>query len=349
MTNFNGNLESKEHVFSSNRAFKYADAIFETIKVVNGTILFWEDHYFRLMASMRIIRMEIPMEFTMEFLEAEVLKLIKQLDLVNSSARVRITVYRTAEGLYTPENNDVSYVVDKPICSLLFNNNPSVNSPMTASRSTPAAFIDRYGNRQYALSGSVTNYLTYSNDLTQWLDTFGRWSINGTVEGPFGDMDATEIELDVDTAALTGTGSVLENTITGIIENDIVTVSFYVKVEGGTLSGFDFTLSPSVFRTTVNFPVSPSDGWIRVEYPTHVTATPTFFGINPRGAAGTRVSIYQANITNTPSPYEIINTINNPVTIELDNYQPRDSDIGYLLESGKTNLCHYSSDLTVAF
>ena len=112
MINFNGNLESKEHVFSSNRAFKYGDAVFETIKVVNGTILFWEDHYFRLMASMRIVRMEIPMEFTMEFLEAQIINLIEANDLLNMPARIRMTVFRDSPGLYTPDNNDVSYFID---------------------------------------------------------------------------------------------------------------------------------------------------------------------------------------------------------------------------------------------
>ena len=112
MINFNGNIESQEHLFSSNRAFKYGDAVFETIKVVNGTILFWEDHYFRLMASMRIVRMEIPMEFTMEFLEAQIVNLIEVNTLLSAPARVRMTVFRDAPGLYTPENNDVSYFIE---------------------------------------------------------------------------------------------------------------------------------------------------------------------------------------------------------------------------------------------
>ncbi len=112
MINFNGNIESQEHLFSSNRAFKYGDAIFETIKVVNGTILFWEDHYFRLMASMRIVRMEIPMEFTMEFLESQIVTLVEVNNLLNASARVRMTVFRDSPGLYTPEHNDVSYFIE---------------------------------------------------------------------------------------------------------------------------------------------------------------------------------------------------------------------------------------------
>jgi len=62
----------------NNRAFLYGDAVFETVKIVNNSILFFEDHYFRLMSSMRILRMEIPMNFTMEFLEQEILNVYKQ-------------------------------------------------------------------------------------------------------------------------------------------------------------------------------------------------------------------------------------------------------------------------------
>jgi branched-chain amino acid aminotransferase len=70
MINFNGNIVSVENnSLYTNRGFLYGDAVFETLKIVDKKILFWEDHYFRLMASMRIIRMEIPMHFTLEFFE----------------------------------------------------------------------------------------------------------------------------------------------------------------------------------------------------------------------------------------------------------------------------------------
>ena len=67
MINFNGTLlENNTILTTQNRGYAYGDSLFETLKVVSGKILFWEDHYFRLMASMRIMRMEIPMNFTME-------------------------------------------------------------------------------------------------------------------------------------------------------------------------------------------------------------------------------------------------------------------------------------------
>lgn len=112
MVNFNGNIESEDHILTANRAFKYGDAIFETLKVVNGNVLFLEDHYFRLMASMRVVRMEIPMKFTMEFLEEELLRLIESNNLRQSAVRVRMTVFRDSSGLYAPDSNSISYFIE---------------------------------------------------------------------------------------------------------------------------------------------------------------------------------------------------------------------------------------------
>ena len=113
MINFNGELLKNESVsiLLDNRSFKYGDALFETIKVVDSKILFWEDHYFRLMASMRILRMEIPMNFTMEFLENEILKTISQKENSNSSFKVRFYINRAGDGLYLPESNGINYII----------------------------------------------------------------------------------------------------------------------------------------------------------------------------------------------------------------------------------------------
>ena len=113
MINFNGELLFEENVKLSpeNRGFKYGDAIFETIKVSNNRVIFWEDHYFRLMSSMRMLRMKIPMEFTLEFLEQEILKTVAVQDTA-ISFRVRLNVYRKDGGLYTPKTNKIDYFID---------------------------------------------------------------------------------------------------------------------------------------------------------------------------------------------------------------------------------------------
>ena len=116
MINFNGELLFKENIqlTADNRAFKYGDGIFETIKVVNKKVVFWEDHYFRLMASMRMLRMKIPMEFTLEFLEKEILKTVAVIE-GGTSYRVRLNVFRKDGGLYTPKTNEINYLIEASI------------------------------------------------------------------------------------------------------------------------------------------------------------------------------------------------------------------------------------------
>ena len=116
MINFNGTIQDSTTVLTSqNRSFLYGDGVFETLKVVDNKILFLEDHYFRLMASMRIVRMQIPMAFTMEYIETQILNLVSSQNIQNS-ARIRVTVFRNDGGYYLPLENTVSFVIEaKPL------------------------------------------------------------------------------------------------------------------------------------------------------------------------------------------------------------------------------------------
>ena len=111
MINYNGELLSSEsNISNTNRAFLYGDGVFETLKIVNNKILFLEDHYFRLMASMRIVRMQIPNNFTLEYLEEQLLSLAKANHCADS-ARVRFTVFRNNGGFYLPKTRTVSFLI----------------------------------------------------------------------------------------------------------------------------------------------------------------------------------------------------------------------------------------------
>lgn len=113
MINFNGQLlqESEANLSITNRGYAYGDSVFETIRVINGKVMFWEDHYFRLMASMRIMRMEIPHEFSPEFLEEQIIDLIKENKLQDKPVRVKFSIFRKEGGLYTPEFRDIEYFI----------------------------------------------------------------------------------------------------------------------------------------------------------------------------------------------------------------------------------------------
>lgn len=113
MVNYNGTLcPSDQGLPFDNRGFKYGDALFDTLRRVSGKILFWEDHYFRMMAGLRMLRMDIPLAFTPDFLRAEIEKLPQY-----EAARVRITLFREAEGRYTPRRAKVGYLIESEALS----------------------------------------------------------------------------------------------------------------------------------------------------------------------------------------------------------------------------------------
>lgn len=106
MINVNGKLVSTTDLaLETNRGFLYGDAVFETVRVLDQKVLFAEDHYFRLMSSMRIMRMEIPMHLTLENFQEEIIKTVTASPAQAKAFRVRLTVYRDAEGKYLPQEN----------------------------------------------------------------------------------------------------------------------------------------------------------------------------------------------------------------------------------------------------
>ncbi len=121
--NLDGDLLPADSHFLNhqNRGLRYGDALFETIRYSGAALLFWEDHYFRLMSSMRRLRMEIPMSFTMEFLEEEIRKVLQADGVSNQLARIRLTIFRKEGGRYTPEDRGIRYIVEhEPLSKAIY-------------------------------------------------------------------------------------------------------------------------------------------------------------------------------------------------------------------------------------
>ena len=110
MINFNGEITDLSNQLINNRGFLYGDAVFETLIVFNNKILFWEDHYFRLMSSMRIIRLDIPDKYTPEFFKENIIKIHNSISQTGNS-RIRINIYRSSHGKYKPEKNTPSFII----------------------------------------------------------------------------------------------------------------------------------------------------------------------------------------------------------------------------------------------
>lgn len=122
MINYNGKMIAQENAGLSidNRGYHYGDSLFETLRVIHGKVMFWEDHYFRLMASMRILRMEIPMSFSPEFLEDEILSIVKENGWEDESVRVKINVHRLSGGLYLPQQREIGYMISSSLLETPF-------------------------------------------------------------------------------------------------------------------------------------------------------------------------------------------------------------------------------------
>ncbi|QBA63917.1 aminotransferase class IV [Muriicola soli] len=113
MINYNGDLLEDDSFYLNayNRGLTHGDALVETIRIAPGKIYFWEEHYLRLMASMRILRMEIPMEFTMEFLQEELLKTIEASSLNKNTVLAELYVFVSNSSKQESTARMVSYVV----------------------------------------------------------------------------------------------------------------------------------------------------------------------------------------------------------------------------------------------
>lgn len=156
MINFNGEIVTKTEVLFGieNRAFAYGDSVFESMKYANGKIIFWEDHYFRLMSSMRILRMEIPMNFSPEYLQSQILDTIIANNHNDSPVRIKLTVFREGAGKYAPETNDVSFIIS---CEKLANQTFEFNKEGLVVD----LFKDHYKQKSLLSNLKTTNALLY--------------------------------------------------------------------------------------------------------------------------------------------------------------------------------------------
>jgi len=95
----------------NNRAFCYGDALFETIRITNNKPQFLKDHIQRLHKGMAVFKMDPDSRLNEQYFE-DVIKELANKNEIGSDGRVRLTVYRNSGGLYTPEDNGVSFLIE---------------------------------------------------------------------------------------------------------------------------------------------------------------------------------------------------------------------------------------------
>ncbi|AFM05526.1 branched-chain amino acid aminotransferase/4-amino-4-deoxychorismate lyase [Bernardetia litoralis DSM 6794] len=115
MLNYNGKIYTDKNtpLFSAqNRAFSYADALFETIRIrnnnLNYSIPLWDYHFKRLSKGMAAYGYD---KLASNFLKNEILKTAYSIKSTKSDFKARLTVFRGEGGLYTPTNSNAEFVI----------------------------------------------------------------------------------------------------------------------------------------------------------------------------------------------------------------------------------------------
>ncbi|WP_207532593.1 aminotransferase class IV [Desertivirga arenae] len=111
--NYNGNIYPADQAVLtiSNRSFRYGDGLFESMRVIKGELLFAELHAERLQKGLNALKFEGASQMNAEFLKEKIAELLSR-NQYGDNARVRITVYRDGDGLYSPESNRLAYAIE---------------------------------------------------------------------------------------------------------------------------------------------------------------------------------------------------------------------------------------------
>ena len=266
MINLNGTITSHESAKLSlkNRGLLYGDAVFETIKAVNGQLFFWEDHYFRLMASMRILRMAIPMHFSMEFLENEIKKTVRAAAFDKQAVRIKLYVNRKEGGKYNPTNHDVDYFIELE----------ATGNPFYTLNEDPyrvELFKDHY---------IYANLLSTLKSNAKTINVLG--SIYATENGYQNCLLLNEQKMVVE--ALQGNLFLVKGTtiitpptsdgcLRGIIRKQLIEIAKTLKeytIEEKSISSFDLQKADELFITNVMIGIQPISNYRKKSYGTEV-------------------------------------------------------------------------------
>jgi len=249
MLNINGTFQPVAGQNIHNRAFLYGDGVFETVRVRRAKVLFLEDHYFRFMSAIRIVRMQIPMWLTMEKFESMLLETAAQNQCLDAG-RVRMTVYRSGAGKYTPQSSEISYVISAEAL-------PEPDFGPLPAPLEIEIYKDFYVAKQLLSSVKTTNKI-----LNVMAGIFARE--NGydnclLLNDAKNVVSATNSNVFVHVDGQLLTPAISEGCLNGIMRKQIIAMAtnMALTVKEGPLSAFDVQRADEVFLTNVISGIQP--------------------------------------------------------------------------------------------
>ncbi len=110
--NFNGEILSADtKLFTlKNRAFRYGDGLFESMRLMKGQLKFADLHADRLQRGMKALKIDGYSQMDAWFLKEKTEDLARRNKARHG--RLRLTVFRDAEGLYAPSQNKMAWCLE---------------------------------------------------------------------------------------------------------------------------------------------------------------------------------------------------------------------------------------------
>ena len=121
---FNGKILKEENLMFNQfkRAVNFGDGFFETIRVINGKEMFFEDHFTRIksvcvcvvcvcVCVCVCVKIDYPKSFNFNFLKQEIYSLL-EINNIDAGGKIKIYFFRSGLGTYKPLSNKISYVIE---------------------------------------------------------------------------------------------------------------------------------------------------------------------------------------------------------------------------------------------
>ena len=251
MVNINGQIYANDDAFISifNTSLVSGDLIFENIIVTRNKVLFYEDHYFNLLSSMRILKIKIPMSFTPEFLEKQLLSLYAKSGFVDDNILMRILICNNVASKVNPTTVKY-YIYDVRQINYSTSNFEKYtldvfkdyfkNTGLLSNLTTNNQLIKRIGLR-YCEENDFNDCVILNNSKTI------SESLNGNIFMVMNDKVLTPPLKDG------SNNNVIRTKIIELINNDIEGFDVIEK----SLSVFDIQKSDELFISNINFGIQP--------------------------------------------------------------------------------------------
>ena len=251
MVNINGEIYPNDDAFISifNTSLISGDLIFENLIVSSNKVLFYEEHYFNLLSSMRILKIKIPMSFTPEFLEEQLLSLYIKSGFVNEKILMRILICNNVASNINPTSVNY-YIYDAHKIDYSINNFEKYtldvfkdyfkNTGLLSNLNTNNQLIQRIGLR-YCEENDFNDCVILNNSkiISE--------TLNGNIFMIMNDKVLTPSLKDG------SNNNVIRSKIIELVNNDI---EGYEIIEQ-PLSVFDIQKSDELFISNINFGIQP--------------------------------------------------------------------------------------------